>query len=163
MRRRFQMLAVLVLVAAASAPLAVVQQRSADEQALKKEVNAFMDQYWDFWSAGRIDQLVERVYHPFGQLSNQGHSSLEQLKAAFPATRKALVSAGYGRSQMPIRNVCILSPTVAIVSGRGMRYLTDGNVMGEYGWTYTLIKVADGWRMVSIYSHDPNKALICSS
>jgi hypothetical protein len=44
-----------------------------------------------------------------------------------------------------------------------MRYLTDGNVMGEYGWTYTLIKGADGWRMVSIYSHDPNKALICSS
>jgi hypothetical protein len=163
MRPRVQMLAALVLVAVASTPLAVAQQRSADEQALKKEVNAFMDQYWDLWSAGRIDQLVERVYHPFGQLSNQGHSSIEQLKAAFPGTRTALVSAGYGRSQMPIRNVCILSPTVAIVSGRGMRYLTDGKVMGEYGWTYTLIKGADGWRMVSIYSHDPNKALTCSS
>jgi hypothetical protein len=163
MRPRFQMLAALVLVAAASTPLAVAQRPSADEQALKKEVNAFMDRYWDLWSAGRIDQLVERVYHPFGQLSNRGHSSIEQLKAAFPGTRTALVSAGYGRSQMPIRSVCILSPTVAIVSGRGMRYLTDGNVMGEYGWTYTLIKGADGWRMVSIYSHDPNKALTCSS
>jgi hypothetical protein len=157
------MLAALVLVAAASTPFAVAQQPSADEQALKKEVNAFMDRYWDLWSAGRIDQLVERVYHPFGQLSNQGHSSIERLKAAFPGTRTALVSAGYGRSQMPIRNVCILSPTVAIVSGRGMRYLTNGNVMGEYGWTYTLIKGADGWRMVSIYSHDPSKALTCSS
>jgi hypothetical protein len=164
MRRRFQMLAALVLVAAAAwSRLAVAQRPSADDQGLKTEVNAFMDQYWDLWSAGRIDQLVERVYHPFGQLSNQGHSSIEQLKAAFPRTRTALVSAGYGRSQMPNRNVCILSPTVAIVSGRGMRYLTDGKVMGEYGWTYTLIKGADGWRMVSIYSHDPNRALICSS
>jgi hypothetical protein len=164
MRLRVQVLAALVLLAAAPSQLAVAQQRATvDEQALKKEVNAFMDQYWELWSAGRIDQLVERVYHPFGQLSNQGHSSIEQMKAAFPATRKALVSAGYGRSQMPNRNVCILSPTVAIVSGRGMRYLTNGNVMGEYGWTYTLIKGADGWRMVSIYSHDPSRALTCSS
>ena len=69
----------------------------------------------------------------------------------------------FGKSQMPVRNVCVLSPTVAIVSGRGFRYLTDGRVMGEFGWTYTLIKGAAGWRMVSIYSHDPSKALTCAS
>jgi hypothetical protein len=143
--------------------LAAQRVTPADEQKLKDEVNAFMDHYWELWSAGRIDQLAEQVYHPFGQLSNAGHSSIAQLKAAFPATRKALVDAGYDHSQMPKRNVCILSPTVAVISGRGMRYLADGKVMGEYGWTYTLLKGGDGWRMVSIYSHDPNKALTCSA
>jgi hypothetical protein len=142
----------------------VAQQPAADEQTLRQEVNAFMDQYWALWSAGGIDQLATRVYHPFGQLSNQGHSTVEQLKAAFPENRKTMLAAGYGRSQMPMagRHVCILAPNVAIVSGRGVRYLTDGSVMGEYGWTYTLIKNATGWRMVSIYSHDPKKAVTCS-
>jgi hypothetical protein len=41
---------------------------------------------------------------------------------------------------MPQRNVCILAPNVAVVSGRGVRYLTDGSVMAEFGWTYTLLK-----------------------
>jgi hypothetical protein len=59
------------------------------------------------------------------------------------------------------RNVCILAANVAVVSGRGVRYLTDGKVMGEYGWTYTLLRTPNGWRMVSIYSHDPGKALTC--
>ena len=151
---------VLAVVASASAQ----QAAPVDEQALKKEVNAFMDQYWQLWSGGQIDQLAARIYHPFGQLSNQGHSTLDQMKASFPNTRKALVSKGYGRSQMPMpgRNVCILAPNVAVVSGRGVRYLTDGSVMGEFGWTYTLLKNESGWRMVSIYSHDPKKALTCS-
>jgi hypothetical protein len=141
------------------------QAPAMDEQALKTEVNAFMDQYWQLWSSGEIDQLASRIYHPFGQLSNQGHSTVEQLKSAFPQSRKTMLAGGYGRSQMPMpgRNVCILAPNVAVVSGRGVRYLTDGKVMGEYGWTYTLIKNATGWRMVSIYSHDPKKALTCSS
>ena len=153
-------LVLVTMVASVSAQ----QAPPVDEQALKKEVNAFMDQYWQLWSAGEIDQLASRIYHPFGQLSNQGHATIDQMKSSFPQTRKALVSKDYGRSQMPMpgRNVCILAPNVAVVSGRGIRYLTDGSVMAEFGWTYTLLKNETGWRMVSIYSHDPKKALTCS-
>ena len=152
----------LVLVCATAALAG--QAAPVDEQALKKEVNAFMDQYWSLWSAGDIDQLATRIYHPFGQLSNTGHTTVEQMKSNFPQTRKALTSKGYGRSQMPMpqRNVCILAPNVAVVSGRGVRYLTDGSVMAEFGWTYTLLKNESGWKMVSIYSHDPKKALTCN-
>ena len=67
----------LVLVCA----IATVAAAQQDEQALKKEVNAFMDQYWSLWSAGDIDQLASRIYHPFGQLSNAGHTSVEQMRA----------------------------------------------------------------------------------
>jgi hypothetical protein len=150
----------VAILAISSFPAA--QQPSADEQAIRKEVNAFMDRYWELFSAGRIDELVARIYHPSGQLSNTGHASIEELRRRFPDSRKALLAGGYGRSNMPTRNICVLSPTVAIVSGRGVRYLKDGGVMGEYGWTYTLLKGAGGWRMVSIYSHDPDKALTCS-
>jgi len=134
----------------------------ADEVRLKAEVNAFMDQYWQHFSAGRIDDLVARIYHPFGQLDNRGHSSIDQMRSRFPASRQALLKGGYGRSNMPVRHICILAPTVAVVSGRGVRYLAEGPVMGEFGWTYTLVKGETGWRMVSIYSHDPAVALTCS-
>jgi hypothetical protein len=154
--------AVLIAGLLAMGGLVRAQQPSADEQATVREVNAFMDQYWALWSAGRIDDLATRVYHPFGQLSNTGHASIDELKRRFPDTRKALLAGGYARSNMPKRNICVLSPNVAIVSGRGIRYLKDDGIMGEYGWTYTLLKGADGWRMVSIYSHDPNKTLTCS-
>jgi hypothetical protein len=136
---------------------------AANDQTLKAEVNAFMDQYWTLFSAGKIDELVERIYHPIGQLSNSGHASIEELRKRFPDSRKAMLAGGYVRSQMPVRNVCIVSPTVAIVSGRGIRYLKDDKVMAEFGWTYTLLKGATGWRMTAIFSHDPNKALICTS
>ncbi len=161
--RRF--LSSLALLVAMSASTFAQQTPAADEQALTKEVNGFMDRYWQLWSSGEIDQLVSRVYHPFGQLNNQGHSTIAQLRSAFPQTRKTMLAGGYGRSQMPMpgRNVCILAPNVAVVSGRGVRYLTNGNVMAEFGWTYTLIKNETGWQMVSIYSHDPKKALTCSS
>ena len=162
MKRRIRMAAGAVAVFTMSVLPTAQQSSSTNDQTTRTEVNAFMDQYWELFSAGRIDQLAERIYHASGQLSNQGHSSVEELKMRFPDTRKALLAAGYGRSQMPARNICVLSPTVAVVSGRGFRYLTDGRVMGEYGWTYTLLKGASGWRMVSIYSHDPNKALTCS-
>jgi hypothetical protein len=136
-------------------------QGVADEATLRREVNAFMEQYWALFSAGQIDQLAERVYHPFGQLNNTGHSSIEQMKARFPDTRKKMLAGGYGKSDMPKRSICILSPTVALISGRGVRYLTDGRVMAEFGWTYTLLKGATGWRMVSIYSHDPGTVVTC--
>ncbi len=155
--------AILVAMLATTATGAAGQAAAAGDQAAKAEVNKFMDLYWELFSAGRIDELVERIYHPSGQLSNQGHSSIDELKQRFPASRKAMLAAGYVRSQMPVRNVCVVSPTVAIVSGRGLRYLKDDKVMAEFGWTYTLLKGANGWRMTAIFTHDPNKALVCSS
>jgi hypothetical protein len=158
-------LAVGLMMAFVMGALVNAQQKPqppVDEQALKAEVNAFMDQYWQLFSAGQIDQLVERIYHPSGQLNNQGTSSIEEMKKRFPDSRKALLAGGYGRSNMPKRNICLLTPTLAIISGRGMRYLKDGNVMGEYGWTYTIAKGPTGWKMLSILSHDPNTFVTCS-
>ena len=154
--------AAIVAMFGASVTMATGQTAAANDQTIRADVNKFMDQYWELFSAGEIDELVERIYHPSGQLSNQGHASIEELKKGFPASRKAMLAAGYGRSQMPVRNVCIVSPTVAIVSGRGLRYRTDGKVMAESGWTYTLLKGPTGWRIAAIFTHDPNKALTCS-
>jgi hypothetical protein len=153
----------LVVTGGIGTVAAQTQTPPVNTEALKAEVNAFMDLYWQLWSAGKIDELVERIYHPIGQLSNSGHASIDQLKKQFPASRKALTDKGYGRSNMPVRNICIMGSTVAVVSGRGIRYLTDGSEMAAFGWTYTLIKGQGGWRMTSIFTHAPDKPLTCSS
>ena len=57
-----QVLASFALLAAMAAPASAQQTPAVDEQALTREVNAFMDQYWQLWSAGDIDQLASRVY-----------------------------------------------------------------------------------------------------
>ena len=107
----------LALALAAGVLLGAQAPAPANEQTLRAEVNAFMDKYWELFSAGKIDELAERIYHPSGQMNNQGHSTIEQMKARFPDSRKTLLAGGYGRSNMPNRNICVLSPTVAIVSG----------------------------------------------
>ena len=72
-----------------------------------------------------------------------------------------LDAQGYGRSAMPDRNICVLSSGAAMVSGRGVRYRKDGRVFGEYGWTYTVVRTDNGWRIVSIFGHDPSLAVRC--
>jgi hypothetical protein len=42
-----------------------------------------------------------------------------------------------------------------------VRSRKDGSVFGEYGWTYTLVKTGDGWRITTIYGHDPSLAVTC--
>ena len=122
----------IAVMSVASATSAAGQSAATGDQTLKAEVNKFMDHYWELFSAGKIEELVRDIYHPSGQLSNLGHASIVELKERFPDSRKAMLAAGYGHSGMPVRNVCIVSPTVAIVSGRGLRYLTDGKVMAEF-------------------------------
>ena len=53
MRIRFPALAALTLLLTMSALASAQQPATIDEVALKKEVNAFMDQYWQLWSSGR--------------------------------------------------------------------------------------------------------------
>ena len=68
---------------------------------------------------------------------------------------------GYAGSDMPDRNICVLSDSAAIVSGRGIRRHRDGGLLGEYGWTYTLVMTGDGWRILTIAGHDPGVAVRC--
>ena len=110
MKIRRQVLVGLALLCTTVALASAQQSTPVDEQALKKEVNTFMDRSWQLWSTGEIDQLASRIYHPFGQLSNQGHSTLNQLTSGYPQTRKTLLSKGYGRSQMPMAGPQRLHP-----------------------------------------------------
>jgi hypothetical protein len=98
MKGTFRITAAVMVMFVVSVPTTAQPSSTDNDQAIRTEVNAFMDRYWELFSAGRIDQLVEQVYDASGQLSNQGHSSIQELRMRFPDTRKALIAGGYGKS-----------------------------------------------------------------
>ena len=152
----------LPLVLALVAPLGAQKIDDATRRAVQAELNAFFDQYYEWYSAGSADEISRHAYSAPFQLSNG--TSLETQADVRNWVSEAwarLDTQGYGRSQMPERNICVLNNGAAFVSGRGIRYRKDGSVFGEYGWTYTVVKTADGWRIVSIFGHDPGLAVRC--
>src|SRR5260221_14687958 len=58
MNGKQRVLAGLVAIVAMSVWTSAQQPQGNDEPAIKSEVNAFMDQYWELFSAGRNDQVV---------------------------------------------------------------------------------------------------------
>ena len=153
----------MALVSALVAPLGAQEIDDATRRAVQAEVNAFFDQYYEWYSAGRADEISQYAYNTPFQLNNGTSLQTRADVRTWVAEAWARLDAqGYGRSEMPERNICVLNSGAAFVSGRGIRYRKDGSVFGEYGWTYTVVKTADGWRIVSIFGHDPNLAVHCS-
>ena len=142
------------------------QLNAAREEAIKVTVNAAMDQYNAWFVAGRADLIAEHTYlTPSVRMDETGLSVLsskDDIRRLFESSLQSLAADGYATSEWPVRNVCVLSESSAIVSGRYMRYRKDGSVIGEYGGTYTFAKASDGWRIASFTRHDPATVIRCS-
>ncbi len=121
---------------------------------IRVEINAFFDQYYEWFSASRADLLAERVYAaPFYVGDGTIHQTREEVQAWATGLLGRLSARGYARSEMPDRKICVLSDGFAVVSGYGFRYKEDGSLLGEYGWVYTVMRTDDGWRITSTFSH----------
>jgi hypothetical protein len=134
----------------------------AARQDVQDELNAFFDQYYEWYSAGSADEISRHAYNVPYQLGNgTALATRAEVRQWVEDAYTRLDAQGYGRSAMPDRNICVLSSGAAMVSGRGVRYRTDGSELGEYGWTYTVVRTDEGWRIVSIFGHDPGVAVRC--
>lgn len=135
---------------------------ASTQEALRAEVDAFFDQYYAWYSAGAADEIASHAYNvPYMRGDGTVLGTHDDVRQWVADAWALLDAQGYGQSDMPDRNICVLSASGAIVSGRGVRYRKDGDVFGEYGWTYTLVKTDDGWRITSIFGHDPSLVLRC--
>jgi ketosteroid isomerase-like protein len=141
----------------------VAQQMSTDrEPVLRTEVKGAFDQYTEWFSAGRPDLVAQRSYRvPVLFLRPAGlevDSTAEAIRARFEGMFKTLSAGGYSRSEVSNLHVSIFSEHAASVSGRFVRYRKDGSVMADFGATFVFAKTSEGWRIVSMISHDPVKA-----
>ena len=163
MTRRLMILLMAAAHFAIATPVGAQPLDAATRQALRAEVDAFFDQYYAWYSVGAAEEIARHAYNvPY--LRGDGSALVTQQEGVSQWVSEAwtrLDAQGYGGSDMPDRNICVLSATGAIVSGRGVRSRKDGSMLGEYGWTYMVLKTPDGWRITSIYGHDPDLAVTC--
>lgn len=154
--------AALVLATILGLSVAAQPLDEAARQGVRDELNAFFDQYYEWYSAGRADEISRHAYNVPYQLGNgTALATRAEVRQWVVDAYARLEAQGYGWSAMPDRNICVLTSAAAVVSGRGVRYRTDGSVFGEYGWTYTVVRTDDGWRIVSIFGHDAALAVRC--
>ena len=147
---------------AIAAPAEAQPLDAAARQALRAELDAFFDQYYAWYSAGAADEIAGQAYNvPYVLGDGSALGTRDEVSRWVAEAWARLDAQGYAGSDMPDRNICVLGAGSAIVSGRGVRRHRDGGLLGEYGWTYSLVKTGAGWRIVSIFGHDPALAVRC--
>lgn len=160
-KRRLSMPLLAFALLTVETPAEAQSLDEASREAVRAELDAFFDRYYAWYSVGAADEVSRGAYNvPFFR----GGSALgtrEEVRQSVAEAWARLDAQGYAGSDMPDRNICVLSDSAAIVSGRGIRRHRDGGLLGEYGWTYTLVMTADGWRILTIAGHDPAVAVRC--
>lgn len=160
--KRWSILVMAVGLLAIEAPADAQSLDPAARQALRAEVDAFFDQYYAWYSAGAADEIASHAYNvPYVRGDGSALGTRDEVRQWVADAWARLDAQGYAGSDMPERNICILGAGAAIVSGRGVRYHRGGGLLGEYGWTYTVVMTDDGWRILSIFGHDPALAVRC--
>ena len=151
-----------MLTATLGLSLGAQPPEDAERRAVHEEIDAFFDQYYAWYSAGRADEISRHAYNtPFQLGDGTALETRADVRQWVADAWARLDVQGYGGSAMPERNICVLSSGAVMVSGRGVRYRKDGGVFGEYGWTYIVVRTDAGWRIVSIFGHDPGLAVRC--
>ena len=162
MRRWLSIPAMAVVLLAIETPAETQTLDAAAREAVRDELDAFFDQYYAWYSAGAADEISRHAYNvPYLLGNGTALSTRDEVRQWVADAWTRLDAQGYAGSDMPERNICVLGSGSAIVSGRGIRRHREGGLLGEYGWTYLLVNTDDGWRIISIFGHDPALAARC--
>jgi hypothetical protein len=78
------------------------------------------------------------------------------LVAVFGPVMEGLRAKGFGRSELELGYVRLLSSSAALVGGVAVRYKTDGQEVERVGITYVLHQAEGGWKFATVILHDPN-------
>ena len=70
-----------------------------------------------------------------------------------------LRDSGYVRTDSPTLRSKSLGAGLAIISGVGVRYASDGSQMATFGSTYLWRKALDGWKLAVMTVHEPSAVL----
>jgi hypothetical protein len=130
-----------------------------------REARAVIETYYRLFNQRDPRGMSEKLFHiPWIYLNPDGtrlFESREETAALFEESLASIVPRGWARSEFPNPTVCVLSLGAATVSGNFYRYKTDGSVLSEHGVTYVVGKTETGWRVVSLASHPPGRAIAC--
>jgi hypothetical protein len=76
----------------------------------------------------------------------------------FGPVMESLRQREYGRSELSLQQLRLLSANSALAMGMAIRYKNDGQEMERVGITYLLHKGDSGWKFAVMTLHDADKA-----
>ena len=81
------------------------------------------------------------------------------LSSIFAPVIEDIRARGYGRSELSLQQVKLLSATAALASGVARRYKADGQELERVGVTYLLHKADPGWKIAVVVLHDTDEVV----
>src|SRR5262249_10886309 len=114
--------------------------------------------YYRAFSTLKIDAVLSYFSEPSMLVGPQGPyaaNTHELLAAASAPTLESLRARGYGRSELDVRDVKVLSATTTLVLGIARRYKVDGADLDQAGVTYVMHLGPSGWKIAVLLLHDP--------
>lgn len=88
-------------------------------------------------------------------------ASETNIIVVFDKLIQQLKAAGFDHSKLNTISTKLLSPTEGLVSGTATRYKdkAEKNILQEFGFTYTLRKTDQEWKIIAGIIHDQTTAL----
>lgn len=81
------------------------------------------------------------------------------LTSIFAPVIEGLRARGYGRSELSLHQVKMLSATAALANGVARRYKADGQELEGIGVTYLLHKSDTGWKLAVVVLRDRDQVV----
>ncbi len=131
--------------------------QTADNAALNRQIEAFMDDYLRLWNAHDAAAITARVYRLDG---NHPWRSKEGLQAEFDR----LKAQGYDKSDIASVIGCATSDDAGQVELRFTRLKTDGTFMPPKDRVslYQVKRFAEGWRVTGMKALGAGERMQCS-
>ena len=120
-------------------------------------VNRMLDEYYAAFSTLNIQAILPYFHQPALLIGPPGVIALPTPAAVLPIfnpVMQNLRARGYGRSELSLLKVKLLSAKSALATGRAVRYKSDGQELERVGLTYMLHKTDDAWKFAVMVLHD---------
>jgi len=120
-------------------------------------VKQLLTDYYKDFSTLRIQSILRYFNQPALLIGPSGVFALPTPEAVVPIfgpVMENLRQREYGRSELSLKQLRLLSSTSAFATGAAIRYKTDGQEMERVGVTYLLHRGDSGWKFAVMVLHD---------
>ena len=126
----------------------------------EEDVKQVLTDYYKAFSTLNVQSILRYFHRPALLIGPSGVIALPTPEAVVPIfgpVMESLRQRGYGRSELSLQQLRLLSATAALATGGAIRYKTDGQEMERVGITYLLHKADSSWKFAVMTLHDADK------
>ncbi|HEY1339493.1 MAG TPA: nuclear transport factor 2 family protein [Bryobacteraceae bacterium] len=113
--------------------------------------------YYRAFSTLKLDAIFPFFHEPATLISSQGvfvAAKPADVAAVFQQAIDGLRAAGFGHSELAVKDERSLSATASLIRGVAIRYHADGHELNRAGVTYVLNRTGDTWKIAVLILHD---------